>query len=401
VRSIGIEKYFYPFFPLTLVLLVFFIVSGTLFSETSNLPRYRDEKYYIECGLSYIINSTPPMNCNFEHPPFAKYFIGFFSVFNVARLAYLILGIASGLMLYLLVRDLITTGKDHLLGLVVSALFLFDTIVFNTYRFLLLDPLAVFLSLVSIYFFQHGHKWASAVIGGLAVASKFSVAPIVAGLWLLLLFNGKRFKDSLAYLALAFTTYLSTFIMNLRLGLDGIIRHHVEMFKYTSWRHGFSPGIAVLGFMKLIARVEAWRYPGEFTIYISTSDSMVGLVNETYTPVNKWYLVVYTGGGSPLWYTLLPGLIYATYLVLTSKGSRGLILSVFLSWLSLLNVLAGPIDWYYVYTLPFLYMTLVILIQQITPRHYKWILLLLTAIHIASFTLTTLGLIPFRVVFVT
>jgi len=341
------------------------------------------------------------MNCNFEHPPFAKYFIGFFSVFNVARLAYLILGIASGLMLYLLVRDLITTGKDHLLGLVVSALFLFDTIVFNTYRFLLLDPLAVFLSLVSIYFFQHGHKWASAVIGGLAVASKFSVAPIVAGLWLLLLFNGKRFKDSLAYLALAFTTYLSTFIMDLRLGLDGVIRHHVEMFKYMSWRHGFSPGIAVLGFMKLIARVEAWRYPGEFTIYISTSDSMVGLVNETYTPVNKWYLVVYTGGGSPLWYTLLPGLIYATYLVLTSKGSRGLILSVFLSWLSLLNVLAGPIDWYYVYTLPFLYMTLVILIQQITPRHYKWILLLLTAIHIASFTLTTLGLIPFRVVFVT
>jgi hypothetical protein len=237
-------------------------------------------------------------------------------------------------------------------------------------------------------------------VAGLAVASKFSVAPIVAGLWLLLLFKDKGFKESLAYLALAFTAYFSTFIMDLRLGLDGVIRHHVEIFKYMSWRHGFSPGIAVLGFMKLIARVEAWRYPGEFTVYISTSGSMVGLVNETYTPVNKWYLVVYTGGGSPLWYILLPSLIYATYLVLTSKASRGLNLSVFLSWLSLLNVLAGPIDWYYVNALPFLYMTLVILIQQITPRHYKWILLLLTAIHIASFTLTTLGLIPFKVVFV-
>jgi len=277
---------------------------------------------------------------------------------------------------------------------------LFDTIVFNTHRFLLLDPVALFFALLSVYLFQRGYYSVSAVVAGLAVASKFSVAPIVAGLWLLLLFKDKRFKESLAYLALAFTTYFSTFIMDLRLGLDGVIRHHVEIFKYMSWRHGFSPGIAVLGFMKLIARVEAWRYPGEFTIYISTSGSMVGLVNETYTPVNKWYLVVYTGGGSPLWYILLPSLIYATYLVLTSKASRGLNLSVFLSWLSLLNVLAGPIDWYYVNTLPFLYMTLVILIQQITPRHYKWILLLLTAIHIASFTLTTLGLIPFRVVFV-
>jgi len=395
-----LKNTFTQFF-LTLVLLVFFSVSETLFSEISNLPSYRDEKYYIECGLSYIVNSTPPMNCNFEHPPFAKYFIGFFSVLNVARLAYLILGIASGLMLYLLVRDLISTGNDRLLRLVVSALFLFDTIVFNTHRFLLLDPLAVFLTLLSIYLFQRGYKWASAVIGGLAIASKFSVVPIVAGLWLLILVKEKRFKDSLTYLALAFTAYFSTFIMDLRLGLDGLIRHHVEMFRYMSWRHGFSPAITALGFMKLIARVEAWRYPGEFTIFIPTSGSVVGLVNETYTLVNKWYLVVYTGGGSPLWYILIPSLIYATYLVLTNKGSRGLNLSVFLSWLSLLNVLAGPIDWYYVNTLPFLYMTLVILIQQITPRHYKWILLLLTAIHIASFTLTTLGLIPFRVVFVT
>jgi hypothetical protein len=238
------------------------------------------------------------------------------------------------------------------------------------------------------------------VIGGLAVASKFSVAPIVVGLWLLLLFKDKRFKESPAYLALAFTTYFSTFIMDLRLGWDGIIRHHIEMFEYMSWRHGFSPGIAALGFMKFIARVEAWRYPGDYTFIVSTIGSTVELVNTTFTPVGKWYLIIYVGGGSPLWYTLLPSLIYATYLVLTSKESRGLNLSVFLSWLSLLNVLAGPIDWYYVNTLPFLYMTLVILIQQITPRHYKWILLLLTAIHIASFTLTTLGLIPFRVVFV-
>jgi predicted membrane-bound dolichyl-phosphate-mannose-protein mannosyltransferase len=358
---------------------------------------YRDELIYVECGLKYI-SGVPPFECNFEHPPFAKYFIGLFTTLGIARFIYVGLALASGVLLYLLVRGF--SGGNGICGLTVFLLFLFDTIVFNTHRFLLLDPIALFFALLSVYLLQRGYYSVSAVAAGLAIASKFSVLPLVAGLWLLLLFEDKMFKDSLTYLALAFTAYFSTFIMDLRLGLDGVIRHHVEIFKYMSWRHGFSPGIAVLGFMKLIARVEAWRYPGEFTIYISTSGSMVGLVNETYTPVNKWYLVVYTGGGSPLWYILLPSLIYATYLVLTSKASRGLNLSVFLSWLSLLNVLAGPIDWYYVNALPFLYMTLVILIQQITPRHYKWILLLLTAIHIASFTLTTLGLIPFRVVFV-
>jgi predicted membrane-bound dolichyl-phosphate-mannose-protein mannosyltransferase len=364
-----------------------------------NLPDYRDEEVYISCGVAYVTNFTPPVLCNFEHPPFAKYLIGLLSVFNIARLAYLILGITSGVLLYLLI-NLISIGNGRLSGLAASILFLLDTIVFNTHRFLLLDPPAIFLALLSIYLFQRGHKRSSALIGGLAIASKFSVVPIVAGLWLLILVKEKRIKDSLTYLALAFTTYLSTFIMDLRLGWDGIIRHHVEMFEYMSWRHGFSPTIATLGFMKLIARVEAWRYPGEFTIFISTSGSIVKLVNETFTPIGKWYLVLYIGGGSPLWYALLPSLLYATYLVLTNRGSRGLDLSVLLSWLSLFNVLAGPIDWYYVNTLPFLYMTLAILIQQMTPRRYKWILLSLIAVHIASFTLTTLGVIPFRVVFV-
>jgi hypothetical protein len=360
------------------------------------LIEYLDEKVYIECGLRYISGDLP-INCNFEHPPLAKYFIGLFSILGIARFIYGGLALASGVLLYLLVRDF--SGGNWICGVSLFLFFLFDTIVFNTHRFLLLDPVALFFALLSVYLFQRGYYSVSAVVAGLAVASKFSVAPIVAGLWLLILVREKRVKECLNYLALAFTTYFSTFIMDLRLGLDGMIRHHVEMFKYMSWRHGFSPGIVALGFMKLIARVEAWRYSGEFTIFISSSDSMVGLVNETYTPVDKWYLVVYTGGGSPLWYTLLPSLIYATYLVLTSKASKGLNLSVFLSWLSLLNVLAGQIDWYYVNTLPFLYMTLVILIQQTTPRHYKWILLLLMAIHIASFTLTTLGLIPFKVVF--
>jgi hypothetical protein len=298
----------------------------------------------------------------------------------------------------LLIIDLISIGNDWLSGLAASVLFLFDTIVFNTHRFLLLDPFAVFLALLSIHLFLRGCKRASAVISGLAIASKFSVVPIVAGLWLLTLVKEKRFKEPLTYLALAFTAYFSTFIMDLRLGWDGLIRHHVEMFKYMYWRHGFSPAIAVLGFMKLIARVEAWRYLGDYTFIVSTIGSTVELVNTTFTPVGKWYLIIYVGGGSPLWYLLLPSLLYATYLVLTRKATTGLKIIVLLSWLSMFNVAAGPLDWYYVNTLPFLYATLVLLIKHVAASRYKWVLLGLTIIQLASFTLTITNVIPFRII---
>jgi predicted membrane-bound dolichyl-phosphate-mannose-protein mannosyltransferase len=162
------------------------------------------------------ISGVPPFECNFEHLPFAKYFIGLFSILGIARFIYVGLALASGVLLYLLVRGF--SGGNGICGLTVFLFFLFDTIVFNTHRFLLLDPIALFFALLSVYLLQRGYYSASAVVAELAVASKYSVAPIVAGLWLLLLFKDKRFKDSLTYLALAFATYLSTFIMDLRLG---------------------------------------------------------------------------------------------------------------------------------------------------------------------------------------
>jgi predicted membrane-bound dolichyl-phosphate-mannose-protein mannosyltransferase len=187
-----------------------------LIVEFLSFPCYRDEEVYISCGTAYVLNSTPPVLCNFEHPPFAKYFIGLFSILGIARFIHVGLALASGVLLYLLVRGF--SSDKGICGLTVFLFFLFDTIVFNTHRFLLLDPVALFFALLSIYLFQRGYYSASAVVAGLAVASKYSVALIVAGLWLLLLFKDKRFKDSLIYLALAFTTYFSTFIMDLRLG---------------------------------------------------------------------------------------------------------------------------------------------------------------------------------------
>ncbi len=354
---------------------------------------YRDEQYYIECGVFYVSNLTPPLMCNFEHPPFAKYFIGFFSVLGIARYVFMLLAVVSGFLLYLLVSGF--TGY-WIAGLVVSTLFLFDTIVFNTHRYLLLDPVAVFLVLLSTCLFYSGRKYISAITAGLAVASKFSVVPVVAGLWLTLVIRERGFKNSILYLLLAFATYLSTYLVDLRLGLDAILRHHVEMYTYMSWRHGFSPVIAILGFTKLFFRIEAWRYIGEYTFLVSTSNGFLEVVNTKFTPLNKWYIVFYAGGGSPLWHILFPSLLYATYLVLTRKASSRLGDTVFLSWLSLLNVVAGTLDWYYVNTLPFLYTTLVVLVYQVAPSRFKWIVTALVIVHFTSFILTLLGVIPFK-----
>jgi len=95
--------------------LVFFIISS--YSYILPWNSYEDETVYIECGVGYVSSFTPPLMCNFEHPPFAKYFIGFFSVLGVARYVFIFLAVASGLLLYFLVFISLGIGLLVLLAL--------------------------------------------------------------------------------------------------------------------------------------------------------------------------------------------------------------------------------------------------------------------------------------------
>jgi predicted membrane-bound dolichyl-phosphate-mannose-protein mannosyltransferase len=168
------------FFNPPISLLIFICLYYIVFAQFAGvLTKYLDEEVYIECGLRYI-SGLSPFECNFEHPPFAKYFIGLFSILGIARFIYVGLAPASGVLLYLLIRDF--SSGNWICGLTVFSFFLFDTIVFNTHRFLLLDPVALFLALLSVYLLQRGYYSVSAVVAGLAIASKFSVLPLVAGL---------------------------------------------------------------------------------------------------------------------------------------------------------------------------------------------------------------------------
>lgn len=160
-------------------------------------------------------------------------------------------------------------GLNSTVGLLCAVLLIFDTLYFNTYRFLLLDPVVVFLVLLSLCLYLAGKFCLSAVSIGLATASKLSSMPAVLGL-LCLAYRDKGFKGSLKYTVIAVFTYLLTYTVDLSLGLNTIIKHHIDMFKYMSWRHGFSLPIALNGFLKLITRVEYWKYSGELTVTISS-----------------------------------------------------------------------------------------------------------------------------------
>ncbi|WP_205128620.1 hypothetical protein, partial [Escherichia coli] len=95
-------------FDFTLLILSFVLVlfCGSVFSVVgvSGFPSYYDELVYVGCGVEYVVNFTPPINCNFEHPPLGKYLIGSAVLLGLGSALYLFLVVGSSLLVYFLVR---------------------------------------------------------------------------------------------------------------------------------------------------------------------------------------------------------------------------------------------------------------------------------------------------------
>jgi len=370
------------------------LLIGFLCLAATSLPAYLDEKVYIECGVSYIAKLTPPLSCNFEHPPLAKYIIGFAWLYGFARPLYVVLYATSSLLVFLVVYRLTSSYVASLLSATLLAL---DTVYYNTHRYLLLDPPALFFALLALYAYLSGRGRLSAALAGLAVACKFSALPIALALFILTMRSG-GFKRALVYAGLSVMAYLLTYAGDLQLGWDAIIAHHFEMYEYMAWRHGFSTPIAVNGFLRLIARVELWRLPGEYTVFFNASAGSV--VSYVFTPIGRSILIVYTGAGSVLWHLLLPTLLYATYKALTSPVERGLKTLVLLSWTSLVNIVAGPLDWYYINALPYLYATTSVLLAGASSKKHGAVMrAVLVVTQVVHLSLVVLGVVPYRLTF--
>jgi hypothetical protein len=115
--------------------------------------------------------------------------------------------------------------------------------------------------------------------------------------------------------------------------------------------------------------------------------------------MNKVFVVVGLGMGSPLWYLLFPALLYTTYLALTNRLDRVGIVAVISSWFSLLNIVAGPIDWYYINVLPYLYMNFAVALKSIFKSRYEAVGIAIAVLCSTMFFATVFNVIPFKIEF--
>ena len=390
---------------LYLFLCLFILVSVSIMSIPNVLPRYLDEVVYISCGKGYVANFTPPYLCNFEHPPLGKYLIGFAELFGFGRFLYLFFMIGSSFLVLVLVRFLL--GSD-LLGFLAGSFLILDTVFFNSHRFLLLDPPAIFFTLLSLYFILvRSSLTASAFFFGLGVASKLSVAPYFIVLAYVLYrvlppgFGVRVFlRRLLVFVGVAFSTYLATYVADFRLGPYTILQHHLDTFSYISWRHGFSVPVALNGLVKLISKIEVWRYGGEFTLTFSFVNSSLTLVNSTFAQGSGYLLHVGLGLGSILWYLMFPSLLINSYHVLTVRSGFKELLVCLAGWVSLTTILPGPLDWYYVNSLPALYVNTSLTIKYLVGGRERLLKPLITCLLGAQILITGLtysGVIPYKI----
>jgi len=110
------------------------------------------------------------------------------------------------------------------------------------------------------------------------------------------------------------------------------------------------------------------------------------------------YIVVGVGLGSSAWYFLFPALLHATYTAFVERDEALRFVCLW-GWLSLLNVVAGPIDWYYANALPVLYAVLGLWFRRVFGKRFKVASATLLVASIAVFFATLLGFAPYRLEF--
>ncbi|MEM2021527.1 MAG: hypothetical protein QXP80_04820 [Zestosphaera sp.] len=385
------------------VLLACFLVLFVCLSTPILLPYYGDEEVYVRCGLDYVVNLTAPYTCNFEHPPLGKYLIGFLELLDFSRLAFLLLLACSSLLTFLITRNLVDSGS---IAFLTASFLVLDTVFINTYRHLLLDPPAVSLLLLSLYLILvRDSLLLSSLFFGLSVACKLSVLPYSLVFTHVIVTGSGGWRASLRRLTVfvitALIAYLSTYVADLSLGFYSVIQHHVEMLTYMSWRHGFSLPMTANGLLKLVSKVEVWRYGGELSLLLTpVNTSFFTLANSTFTPGSSSYAIVGVGLGSLLWYATLPSLLINTYWALTRRLSSVEGVITLTGWVSLATVLPGPIDWYYINVLPALYMNVALTFSHLVRGESRSGLAVVASLTLAQALITLLTLfnvIPFEV----
>ncbi|GEM_PF-932528 len=413
--SLFAQKLHYEVYVILVTTLVFAFLAYSSRYLTSLVPLYLDEKVYIQCGIKYI-NGLPPVLCNFEHPPLGKYVIGLFVSVNAGMLLLVLNYFLSLFILYKIIYAITDNRETSLYAMLMIG---FDTLFMFTYMHYLLDPIAFTFLLMAIYLCiitvknvkrKSPSKYKDtvflSVFLGLALATKWQTAYTLLGILIIIFwtyfkyFNLKLSFSKIIKLAIIFAlVYSSTFMMDLTLGIMEPINHNIMALTYMSYRHGLSPPLAVIGVIKLLSRIEVWRLASFVIMYVTTTSvapnttSLILLNSTSVEPHARVFMRVGVGVPSVLWPILFPVYLLVIKTRLERGRFRELDPLIIITSTSLLNLLNGPLDWYYVYVIPFLYIVAVYYV--LSYQRGRYIAMALLLVQLIQCLLFFSGLIPY------
>jgi hypothetical protein len=260
--------------------------------------------YYVPAGIAYVKGALPD-SVNPEHPPLAKYIIGFFAVyFNNAALASLLFSVLTAVVAFYLVEKMGGNGS------IAVWLLAFEIETVSLALYPMLDGFMLTFALLGLYFIWKAARildfTLAGVSFGLAIASKWEAFFLAVPVLIFIISERKWLAAGFAtsFAVLTYTcSYLSLIIAK---GFGAFIELQIWMAQFALASHGpmatpamilnnlLAPLIfhtttygSVTGYNSGL-HPEAFRLFG--TNYISFADSTGAPLLLLYFPVMYWCL---------------------------------------------------------------------------------------------------------------
>ena len=264
-------------------------------------------QYYVPAGLEYI-SGRLPSSLNPEHPPLAKYIIGFFALYSGGPVVGTILFSAmSGGLAFLLSRKLTSNSRWALVAVWFMA---FDQVNILISSDPMLEIFMLFFALLGVYCTLTAtrpvHFAATGLMLGFAVACKWSGLSFLLGVLLFFIINHKY----LAWLLVSTTAcaaYLFSYaVLIIEKGFGSFFDLQIWMLKFMSSTHPVPNDMILRAFSWVIfhSTTFAWvlgydpsLHPEAFSFLGAHFISFVNEINPTITllifPVLFWQLHSY------------------------------------------------------------------------------------------------------------
>jgi hypothetical protein len=268
---------------------------------------YGDAGYYISAGTAYVAGALPD-SVNPEHPPLAKYIIGFFNVYlGGSSYASVLFGFLGAIAAFLISRKL---APNSGWAAVTVWLLAFDSVNISTSVFPVLDGFMLFFALIAMYFFmiatKNYHYCLAGISLGATVACKwdglFFAVPAVA-----VMFAERKFVETCGAVFAAAATYILSYSRLILVeGFRVFLRLQFWMAQFMLTGHGPPSSVAgvihrfldplifnlttfggVSGYSPLL-HPEGFKLLG--ASYISFADQTNPLVMLLLIPVLYWYM---------------------------------------------------------------------------------------------------------------